>query len=100
MAESYNALQPPPAAKDKGGVEVLRAAIIDQGVHVTLRPSFDDPAAWGALLCDVARQVSRAYAQAKMATEADALARIRGALIAELNAPTRADVDTSIKPLD
>jgi hypothetical protein len=100
MAEPYNALKPPPASEDKGGFEVLRAAIIDEGVHMSLRPSFDDPATWGMVLCDVVRQVSRAYAQAQMATEKDALARIRGRLIAELNAPAPADVESTIKPIE
>ncbi|MBV9243520.1 MAG: DUF5076 domain-containing protein, partial [Methylobacteriaceae bacterium] len=46
---AYNALQIPPGAQGKDGIEVLRAAVIEGGLHVTLRRAFDDPAAWGIL---------------------------------------------------
>jgi hypothetical protein len=52
-----------------------------------LRRAFNDPRAWGILLADVARQVARVYAQEKNEDEAQILASIRDALIAEINAP-------------
>ncbi len=86
MAE-YNALQVPPQSRDKGGIEVLRAAVIDGGLHVTLRRAFDDPQAWGVLLADVARQVARVYEQQGDRREADVIASIRKAFDAEMDAP-------------
>ena len=38
----FDALVIPPEALDRGGVEVLRAAIVDGGLHVSLRRAFDD----------------------------------------------------------
>ena len=39
----FDALHIPPAAMELGGVEVLRAVIVDGGLHVSLRRAFDDP---------------------------------------------------------
>ena len=86
MAE-YNALQPPPSAHEKGGIEVLRAAVIDGGLHVTLRRAFNDPKAWGILLADVARQVARVYAQEGDEAEDNVVERIRDAFSSEIDAP-------------
>src|SRR3954469_12471426 len=63
MSANYDELQVPPGANQKGGIEVLRAGVVDGGLHVTLRRAFNDPKAWGILLADVARQVARVYAQ-------------------------------------
>jgi hypothetical protein len=82
----YDALQVPPAAQDKDGLEVLRAAVIEGGLHVTLRRAFDDPQAWGVLLADVAHQVARVYGQ--QGGDKDAvIAKIRTAFAAEMDAP-------------
>jgi hypothetical protein len=85
MAE-YNALQIPPGAQEKGGVEVLRAAVIDGGLHVTLRRAFDDPQAWGILLADVARQVARVYDQQGERKEAEVMSVIRNAFATQMDA--------------
>ena len=42
-ASVFDALHVPPAALDQGGVEVLRAVIVDGALHVSLRRAFDDP---------------------------------------------------------
>jgi hypothetical protein len=96
MSEPYNALKIPPVGNERGGVEVLRAAVIDNGVHVTLRPAFEDPGAWGAVLCDVARQVAGAYAHQKQFTEAEVMQRIRATFMAEFDAPPKAGAITPI----
>src|ERR671923_263754 len=59
---TFDALHVPPTALEQGGVEVLRAAIVDGGLHVSLRRAFEDPEAWGMLIADVARHVARIYA--------------------------------------
>src|SRR5262249_14253566 len=81
----YNALSIPPAAVEAGGVEVLRAAIIDQNMATSIRRASDDPAAWGVLLGVVARQVAQIYATETNITEAVALDRIRTMFDAEIN---------------
>ena len=42
----FEALNVPPAAMEQGGVEVLRAVIVDGALHVSLRRAFDDPDAF------------------------------------------------------
>jgi hypothetical protein len=97
MSTEYQALRTPPAALERGGVEVLRCAIIDGELHVTLRPAFDDPRGWGRLFAEVARQVAGAYAQAHGFTQHDTLARIGAAFEQEMQAPP--ETQSSIAPL-
>jgi|GraSoiStandDraft_1057264.scaffolds.fasta_scaffold1125612_1 Domain of unknown function (DUF5076) len=84
MSEMYHALQIPPSALDKGGIEVLRTAIVNDDVHVTLRPAFEEPQAWGLLLAQVIRNVGRAYAQQPRFKEDEVIAQVRQALDQEL----------------
>jgi hypothetical protein len=86
----YEALQVPPAAVDRGGLEILRCAVIDDGLHVTLRPVFDDTRMWGRVLADVARQLAHAYAHQERGTVADVIASIRFAFENDLNVPPEA----------
>jgi hypothetical protein len=87
-APVFDALHIPPAALEQGGVEVLRAVIIDGGLHVSLRRAFDDPEAWGMLIADVARHVARVYATEDKFREEETLARVRAIFEAEMDAPT------------
>jgi hypothetical protein len=84
----FDALHIPPAAMEQGGVEVLRAVIVDGGLHVSLRRAFDDPEAWGMLIADVARHIARIYSNEKDMSEEETLARIRAIFEAEMDAPT------------
>ena len=84
----FDALVIPPTALEQGGVEVLRAAIVDGGLHVSLRRAFDDPQAWGMVIADVARHAARAYGREAEYTEDEALARIVEMFEAEINRPT------------
>ncbi len=86
--EVFDALAIPPTALQQGGVEVLRAAIVNGGLHVSLRRAFDDPEAWGMLLADIARHVSRVFSNETDVEENDAIERIRGVFEAELDLPT------------
>ena len=45
-------LSVPPDALEKGGVEILRASIVEGAVSVAMRRAFDDPFTWGILLVD------------------------------------------------
>jgi uncharacterized protein DUF5076 len=72
----FDALGLPPDVLEKGGVEILRATVVDGGVSVALRRAFDDPFAWGVLLVDLARQAARIYALETGVTEDQALSAI------------------------
>ncbi|HVL73447.1 MAG TPA: DUF5076 domain-containing protein [Beijerinckiaceae bacterium] len=82
------ALSVPPDAEEKGGHEVLRAFIVDGGVSVALRRSFDEPFTWGVLLVDLARHAARIYALETDLSEEEALDEIRSGIAAELDRPT------------
>ena len=84
----FDALHVPPDALEKGGVEVLRAVIVDGGLHVSLRRAFDDPEAWGMLIADITRHVARIYATEDKFREEETIARIRALYEAEMDAPT------------
>lgn len=83
MTEKFASLDIPPDAREQGGIEVLRAAVVDGAVSVALRRSFDDPATWGRLLVDLARQAARAYALETDMSEEEAFERIRAGMEAE-----------------
>jgi hypothetical protein len=85
---AFDALVIPPEALEQGGVEVLRAAIVDGGLHVSLRRAFDDPEAWGMLIADVTRHVARIYATENKFDEEQTIERIRALYNAEMDAPT------------
>jgi hypothetical protein len=84
----YDALIIPPEALEQGGFEVLRAAVVDGGLHVSLRRAFDDPDAWGMLLADVARHVARIYAKETDMREDEVLDRVRRIFEAEMDEQT------------
>ena len=85
---TFDPLNVPPSALEHGGVEVLRAAVVEGGLHVSLRRAFDDPQAWGMLIADVARHAARIFASETRLTEEEALERIRSMFDAEMDAPT------------
>src|SRR5436190_22972461 len=84
----FDALHVPPAALDQGGVEVLRAVIVDGALHISLRRAFDDPEAWGMVMADIARHVARIYANEDKFSETETLERIRSLFNAEMDSPT------------
>lgn len=85
----FEALDVPPDALEQGGIEVLRAAVVDGAVSVALRRSFEDPATWGRLLVDLARQAALVYARETELSEEEAFARIRAGMEAESLDPER-----------
>jgi hypothetical protein len=84
----FEALNVPPAAMEQGGVEVLRAVIVDGALHVSLRRAFDDPEAWGMLIADITRHVARIYATEDKFREEETIERVRALYDAEMDAPT------------
>ncbi len=97
MSKPYQALNIPPAANERGGIEVLRSAVIDGELHLTLRPLFDNPNDWGRMFAEFARQVARVYAQQSRLSETETLARISAAFETEIKTPP--DVRSAIGPL-
>lgn len=88
MAYPKDELPPPaPALDDARAFELARVWFADGTPRVAARLElWPDPAAWGLLLGDVARQLAARYAESA-GTDADAaLARIRAGLDAELGA--------------
>ena len=86
-AKAFEALQLPPAALEQGGVEIVRAGIVNGGLHVTLRPVFDDTQMWGRVLADIARQLAHAYQHQGRGAVEDVIASIRSGFDTDLNAP-------------
>ena len=87
-APVFDALHVPPAALDQGGVEILRAVIVDGALHVSLRRAFDDPDAWGMLLADVTRHIARIYATESNLTQDQVIDRVRTIYDAEMDSRT------------
>ena len=86
--QAFEELKAPPEALAKGGTEVLRAAIVEGGLHISLRRAFDDPEAWGMILADLARHVARIYKTEDNLSEEQTIERIRNLFDAEMDAPT------------
>jgi uncharacterized protein DUF5076 len=84
------ALQIPNAAtKDANSLELVRVWVANKGQHVSLRTGvWDDPAAWGILLADLARHVANSYEQTAGLNRVKTLERIRAGWDAEMTAPT------------
>ncbi len=69
--------------------EVLRAWVADGGLVCALQPdAWENTAAWGLLLADLARHVANATRELKGVEPAVTLAGIRAMFEAELDAPT------------
>jgi hypothetical protein len=84
----FEALNVPPDALEKGGVEILRASVVDGAVSIALRRAFDDPFTWGVLLVDLARHAARVYAMETDLSEEEALAELVSGIQAELDNPS------------
>jgi Domain of unknown function (DUF5076) len=68
---------------ERGGIEILRAAIIEGQLHVTLRRTFEEPDPWGGLLSEVARRVARAYVADGQHDEDEVVFRIHSSFVSE-----------------
>lgn len=87
----YDALAIPNEALANGGVEILRAGLIDDELFVTARHAFKDPAQWGEILAHITRRLALLYAMETDLSEAEALAEIEEAYAAEMGAPVIED---------
>ena len=84
-----NALPIPDAvSKANRSMEMARIWIADGHQVVALSPNlWSDPGSWGLIFVDMARHLSKQYAEAGK-SEAEVLSRIRAAFDAEWNHPT------------
>jgi hypothetical protein len=57
----YNTLPVADEALDRGGVELLRAGLADEELHVTVRRAFEEPHQWGAVLADITLHLAALY---------------------------------------
>ncbi|MBF9232565.1 DUF5076 domain-containing protein [Microvirga alba] len=97
MAErKFEALNVPPDALEKGGVEILRASVVEGAVSIALRRAFDDPFTWGVLLVDLAHHAARVYAMETDLSEEEALAEIIAGIQTELEDPSDPSTSQSL----
>lgn len=73
----FDALAIPNDALEKGGIEILRASVVEGELHVTLRRAFEQPEHWGGILSELVRRIARVYAADGKMKDADVVARIR-----------------------
>src|SRR5262245_5591934 len=99
----YEALALPAEALDKGGLEILRAGLIDDELYVEARRVFQDHAVWGEVLGDVARRIAAIYSLEDAAlSEKDIIADIVEAFASEMGltpvAPTSKPAKKQARP--
>ncbi len=87
-APVFDALHIPPTVLERGGIEVLRAVIVDGDLHVSLRRAFDDPDPWGMLIADITRHIARIYSTESKLTQDQVIERVRTIYEAEMERPT------------
>jgi|SRR5580704_19703434 hypothetical protein len=82
-------LDRPPLAASAGAVEILRVWIAPNSPQqLTLKTAWDDPAAWGLLLVDIARHAALAYQRDRGADPEQTLQRIHELFDAEWSSST------------
>ncbi len=80
---------PPQAKTDPNAVELVRVWAAHGQQHVTIAAAaWEDPAAWGILLVDLARHVANFYSQQRGMDREAVLSRIRELVEAEWSSPT------------
>ena len=80
---------PPAVLTDDRARELLRVWAANGSQHVSIATGlWSDPAAWGVVLVDLARHLSRAYEQSVTHGSSEALSRIRAGFDAEWNKTT------------
>jgi len=80
---------PDAVRSDPKAFEILRVWIAKKGQHVSLRTDvWEDPAAWGLMLADLASHIANSYQQSSGLAPLKTLQRIKAALDVELGAKT------------
>ena len=64
MGQEKQLAVPAVAARDAASFELLRVWVAEQAQQITLRPGvWQDPAAWGVMLADLARSIVTVHAE-------------------------------------
>jgi len=86
---------PEAALRDDDAVEMLRVWIAERGLHCSMKIGMyvetmkvSEEKAWGTILADVARHVSRALESGYSTDASESLQKIRDSFIKELGVPT------------
>jgi hypothetical protein len=80
--------EPESASEPAGGVELLRAWLVDGELHCRLQSrAFRDPGDWGAVLADVAGHIAEALREQDGLALDSTLQRIREVFEEELREP-------------
>jgi hypothetical protein len=80
---------PPAAGGDSRAIELVRVWAAHGNQHISLATSaWDDPAAWGIMLVDLAKHIAAAYEQTTGMAYTEALGRVREGFEAEWEAGT------------
>src|ERR1043165_6312212 len=73
---NFNALNVPMAGIEQGGHELMRVAVANGELYMSIRRGFDDPEGWGRVLAEVVMHVSQIYATETKFNKAEAAKRI------------------------
>jgi hypothetical protein len=80
---------PPAAQSDPHALELVRVWAAQGHQYISISPeAWDDPAAWGIVLVDLARHVANFYHQYRGRDPNEVLSRIRALFDAEWESPT------------
>jgi hypothetical protein len=83
----YQALALPEQALENGGLEILRAGIVEDELYVSALPAFKQPSQWGEVLADIARRIGAIYAaQMPGLSKKDVTVQIAEAFAADMGA--------------
>jgi len=86
---------PPPAERDSGSVEMIRAWIAEKGLHCTINVGVyrdnvvhDEATAWGIILADVVRHLSNALEEGYGDDKESTIKAVVRSFAKELQLPT------------
>lgn len=80
--------KPPALASATRAMELVRIWLVDGDQYVVISPNlWKDPATWGLMLVDLAKHVSKAYAEKGFLPQ-EVLASIKNAFEVEWSSPT------------
>jgi hypothetical protein len=83
----YQALALPEQALKDGGLEIVRAGLVNDELYVSALPAFKAPARWGEVLAEIARRLGAIYAaQTPGLSTKDVTVQIAEAFAAEMGA--------------
>src|SRR4029079_16079630 len=83
----YQALALPNEALEKGGLEILRVGLIEDGLYISARPVLGQVSQWGEGLAEAARRLGGIYAaQTQGLSTKDVTVQIAEAFAADMGA--------------